>query len=180
MSSAACGSCPMNEYSHQVSTKCMCIPGHTRTAGSSTCSRCAAGKFKSSDVSDEGCEVCKPGSFSLSSGAVLCNDCGFGKYSDQNASKECTQCTGNKITKNTGAATEASCVPPEGIDVCATKCPAGFMLDKSVKPCSCHKCWKGTYSTAEQQCVPCPVGFHGVGEGGASSMESGCKPCRGM
>ena len=163
-----------------------CPPGtYAGSAGSYTCTHCAAGKFKASAGVNTACDDCEAGKHKASTGInIACDECGAGKYSAAQGSSECTGCTAGKYKALAGvntacdncgagkystspsASTAVSacfdCAPGSfssaGSSGCS-KCAPGKVAPALGAP-TCDQCQQGKFavSTGSVSCASCPTG----------------------
>ena len=98
--------------------------------GATTCSTCVAGKY----VSEHGCDLCDPGSYSYSDGSAACIACDIGEYASGSGTPyQCDFCEPGSFSGSTGASWCVLCSP----STFAAIAGAG----------NCEACPDGQYST---------------------------------
>ena len=105
ISNKSCAICPSGAYSEMGSSTCfVCSAGKYSTGsgipGTDGCKKCPAGTY-SKVPGKSTCHSCSPGNYSRS-GAVSCEECTLGTFSNVNASAFCLQCKMGKFSNSTG------------------------------------------------------------------------------
>ena len=183
-------------------TDCInCPSGSKAERGSSSCSPCPSGKYKSGSNM---CTNCPRGKYRTTTGApdiLSCIDCPIGKYSTILGSTtitNCITCRTGTVSNQIGASSNSTC----------TLCDIGKYRDVGMNPggaCAncdpgkisnmgsgtCISCSAGYYKSSADTCSPCPIGtyrptINGNGIASCTSCPSGrisnigstsCTPC---
>ena len=150
------------------------------SGGQAFCTRhvvCAAGERQSTAptaVSDRGCALCVPGTFSNTSNAPACFACGTGQFQPVGGSSFCTRHTvcvaGERSTVPPTATTDRDCQP----------CAAGSFSAQKNAP-ACQPCPLGTFQrdAAQATCMKHSICIPGQRELGPPSMtaDRDCELC---
>ena len=198
--STACLSCPpgkalISDTASSESEGCESCPPGFYSGMEPNCHACPSGTFcvePKTGVYEEACQKCVAGAVS-DEGAVDCEICSSGKFSNLGQASPCTNCPGGKFitddavdeSKHSGSASCLLCDPgrysPGGAGICQV-CSSGTYTADQGKATWCEPCSKGTYISDDGfdvsehdsplDCKPCPASFFASSPGSAS-----CKSC---
>lgn len=88
-----------------------CAIGTIYNSTDKTCTKCAAGKTSTGQLTDTACTNCEPGTYSVSGKG--CTSCAAGTYSATAGATSCTSCpTGTTSAAGSTSATACVAVPP--------------------------------------------------------------------
>ncbi|XP_046329133.2 uncharacterized protein LOC124112963 [Haliotis rufescens] len=115
VSRSLCVPCPRGTFHNQEVDTCEACPVHTYsdTSGQTQCTPCGqmTGTKNNGSKTDRDCiAMCHPGHFSPS-GLTPCDPCPFGTYQPKQNSHNCTPCSSDTTTLETGSSNLSHCVP---------------------------------------------------------------------
>ena len=119
------------------------------------------------------CQQCAPGSYTNSIYVTQCTPCSSGSYTNSYSSTSCSSCAGGSYAEQPNSTSCVACpvgkFSSDGAAVCQ-QCTPGRYLSNPVLG-TCTQCAKNTYSLAGYStCTPCNRSFSVVGS-------SACNPC---
>ena len=140
--------CPTNSTS-----PLLCANGsYTNASAQSECVPCLPGS------AGQGCEACKPGTFSQQQ--LQCSTCAAGSYAPNASATACQACPPGTIANESGATRCDPCSPgwyaSSSTRQCA-QCTAGSYASAAGST-ACDACIPGSFSSSSTACAPCAAG----------------------
>ena len=169
---SSCKACPPNEFLQDNRKDVL------KHLNLGSCDTCQDGTF--SLMGDRFCQQCPPGKrtfiFSMMGDShTTCRDCAKGRYSDTQASKECTACPIGYATDKIDSLFCLPCIPGSYADLkeqeSCKNCDANTFTDQTGQS-TCKDCSTGEKSVAgSAKCIKCDAGAAGTGINGT------CQTC---
>jgi len=167
---SSCEYCGIGKYNDQ-SGQSFCTPMNTAcSAGVGFSSASATGTgFTGSITNDGTCFPCVNGKYKAAAGALACDSCLAGEYTDQTTQDECKKCppgktlsdSGNNLGSHDHAEDCELCPiakynPFEGHGEACLEC----LTSKTTGTSVCDGCNPGTYRMPDKSCTDCPQGWY--------------------
>ena len=174
-----------------IAPNACCPAGKYWIKGTSTCTKCASGKYnkETGSIAASACKQCELGKFNDEAGMTVCEDCATGRYNNQTGKIRCIGCASGRYNDEAGSSSESACKQcvtgkynneaGSSSESACKQCTTGKYNDKtgSVTELACKDCASGKYSDENglKDCKNCKSGKYGSEI--ASLNELACKNC---
>mmetsp|Transcript_6341 Transcript_6341/g.12519 ORF Transcript_6341/g.12519 Transcript_6341/m.12519 type:complete len:2301 (-) Transcript_6341:30-6932(-) len=141
-----------------------CERGKYKSLTGSFCKACAPGKRGGVPPAPDHCVKCTPGKFA-ESGALTCELCPSGRYSNLESVAECELCSPGKRRSNNGGTTIDTI---ENNGAACSLCTAGkYYASEGLAATECTSCAPGSYESGLGSigCEPCSAGKYAAASG---------------